>query len=318
MKRLFPKYCILVAFFTFLILISHNLAADTIALTDGTEMKGLVVDEYVDRVVVSTFDGEKTVLRKNIKSISYEDEETRLLKLGDDAMARGQYKNAVYYYETVSRLNPNSVAAHDGKIAAVRKQLNSGADKAKEEVDLMIALEGITAKTPENPAAAYERNVRDLLGLKLKKDEEKNTCCVETVMPNSVSADYGIRKNDIISAVWTDTVKYMRYENLMGKLAGPEFSMIKLTIEREVILPEPKKLKWGIGINEGGYFIKEISGLKDAEKKMVASGDWIVEVNSASTRYLPKGELNRLLFSDKAPLTLLLKSDLYITRGKRR
>jgi len=309
---------IFAAFFTFLILTTSHLFADTVRLTSGNEMKGLVVDEYVDRIVVNTFEGEKTVLRKDIKDIQYENEETRLLKLGDEATARGKYKNAIYYYQAVLKLDPDSVAARDGEIAAIRKQLGSGTEKAKEEIDLMIALEETTAKASGGRIDTYEKNVQNLLGLKLKKDEENNTCYIEEVMPNSVSADYDIRKKDVISAVWNDNVKYMSYEGIINKLSGPEFSMIKLSLERKVDFPEPKRLKWDIGIKEEGYFIKEASGLNASEKGLFIPGDWVLEINSVSTRYMPKAEFNRLLSDNNAPLTLLIKRDLYMTREKRR
>ena len=149
MKKFFPKRPISAVFFAFLILTAQNAIADNITLRDRNKVKGLIVDEYVDRIVVSTFEGEKTILRKDIKDIQYENEETRLLKLGDEATARGKYKNAIYYYQAVLKLNPDSVAARDGEIAAIRKQLGSGTEKAKEEIDLMIALDETIAKASE-------------------------------------------------------------------------------------------------------------------------------------------------------------------------
>lgn len=319
MKISFPKYFIFTASLVLLIIFTHhNVFADTITPVSGNEIKGLIVDEYVDRIVVSTFEGEKTFLRKDIKSIQYEDEEVRLMKLGDEAMTRGKYKSAIYYYQAVLKLNPESVAARDGEISAVRKLLGSGAEKAKEEVDLMIALDKTTAKTPENIGGAYEKNLRDFLGLKLKKDEENNTCYVEEVIPGSASAGYGVMKKDVISSVWNDNVKYMSYASLINKLSGPEFSMIKLSIERKAAFADPKSLKWDIGIKEQGYFINGISGLKEAERGLVAPGDWVLEINSVSTRYMPRGEFNKLLYSTNAPLTLLIKRDLYMTRELRR
>ncbi len=316
MKSLIFRSLFFAAVFTFLALNTHDIFADTIMLTDGKEIKGLVVDEYVDRIVISTFEGEKTFLRKDIKSIQYEDAETRLLKLGDDAVARRKYKTALYYYREVLKLNPNSTQARDGEITAVRKELGRGAEIAKEEIELMTALDEPAFGAAADSAVSYEKNIKDLLGLQIKQDKEVNAYYVDYVLPGSPSADYGILKNDIISAVWNENVRYMTYEEMVKKLSGPEFSMLKLSIERRAIFPASKKIKWDIGLKEEGYFVKDISGIRGKEAGLVKPGDWLVEVNSISTRYLPKDELNNLLANGKPPLTLLIKRDLYMTREK--
>jgi len=312
-----PKHFLFAAFFTIFTLAASDLSADTVTLINGNEVKGLVVDEYVDRVVVSTFEGEKTFFRKDIQDIGYEDEEARLLKLASAAMNRGKYKNAIYYYEAVLKLNPNSAAARDGEVAAIRKQLGGGAEIAREEINLMLSLEQTSPGPSENKVVSYEKNVKDLLGLKIEKDEKNNTCYVKEVIPGSAADDYGIKKDDVISEVWNDNIKYMSYEGVTDKLVGPEFSMIKLGIERKAVFTNPEKLKWDIGLSPDGYFIKELSGAKGAEKGLIGRGDRILEINSVSTRYMPKDELNSLLSTSKASLTLLIKRNLYMTREKR-
>ncbi|MBU4375944.1 MAG: hypothetical protein KKD29_00525 [Candidatus Omnitrophica bacterium] len=305
-------------FFTLFIILSifpSCIFADTIILTGGNEIKGLIVDEYVDRVVISTFEGEKTFLRKDVKSLRYEDTETRLLKLGNDAVGRTNYKAAAYYYRAVLKLNPNSIQARDGEIAAVRKELGSGTEIAKEEVELMTALEE-PALSAGKDASSYEKNVRDLLGLRIKKSDAANKYYIYNVLSESPAADCGILKKDILSAVWNENVQYMTYEEMIKKLSGPEFSMAKLSIEREVSFPDPKRIKLDIGLKEEGYFIKDVSGVRGAEEILIKPGDWLLEINSVSTRYIPKDEIGTLLSNSKAPLTLLIKRDLYITREK--
>ncbi len=311
-------YRALIIFFVFLSSITSDALADTIILTTGNKIKGLIVDEYVDRIVVSTFRGEMTILRESVKSIQYEDEETRLLKLGGEAAARGKYKNAIYYYQTVLKLNPNSAAARDGEISAARKQLGSGAEKAEEEINLMVSLGETGGRPAESETASYESNAQNLLGLKLSENKESNICYVNEVIPGSVAADYGVRKNDVINAVWNDSAKYMTYEEVVSKLSGPEFSMIKLSLERKAVFLEPQRLKWDIGIREAGYFVNAVTGLSESEQGLIIPGDWVLKINSSSTRYMPKGRFNKMLSDSKKPLVLLIKRDLYMTREKRR
>lgn len=315
MKSSFYKCLFSSALFVFLPLNMPFVFADTIILTNKKEIKGLIVDEYADRMVISTFEGEKTFLRNDIQSAQYEDAETRLLKLGADAEGRGQYKSAAYYYREVLKLNPNSIQARDREMAAVRKELASGAEIAKEEIELMTTLENPDLGVSKDIIASYEKNVKDLLGLRIQKDEKGNAYYVGDVLPGSLSAGYGILKEDVISAIWNENVRYMSYEEMIKKLSGPEFSMVKLGIERKVSFPSPKKVKFGIGLKEEGYFIKDISGEKRAEKDLIKPGDWLLEVDSVSTRYIPMDELYSLLSGSKAPLTLLIKRDLYMTRA---
>lgn len=314
----------LIALLIFFLLNAPGIFADSLMLSDGKEVKGLIVDEYTDRVIVSTFEGEKAFLRRDVKSVEYEDAETRLLKLGDDACRRGKYKPAAYYYQAALRLNPDSIQARDGGISAIRKELSSGAEIAKEEIELMMALEKPALGAGNDALYPYEKNVEEMLGLKIKKEKKREACYVDSVFPFSASANRGIMKNDVISAIWNENIRYMPYKEMIKKLSGPEFSMVKLSIEREVIFSDPKKVKLDIGLQEDGYFIKDISGAPLDSKHptgfmevdLVKPGDWLLEINSVSTRYMRRDELYGLLSGGPAPLTILIKRDLYIIREK--
>ena len=56
---------------------------DTVYLNDGKEKKGIVVEDYTDRIVLSTYEGEKTLFKKNISKVVYDLTEQNLVKLGD-------------------------------------------------------------------------------------------------------------------------------------------------------------------------------------------------------------------------------------------
>ena len=57
--------------------------ADTVSLKSGAQQKGIVVEKYNDRVVLSTVDGEVEVKDSDIKDIIYDRREDNLVKLGD-------------------------------------------------------------------------------------------------------------------------------------------------------------------------------------------------------------------------------------------
>ena len=63
-----------------IILFSNLAYADTVIMKNKTKIKGLVVDEYVDRVALSTIEGEKYILRKEIDTIEYDTPEQNFMQ----------------------------------------------------------------------------------------------------------------------------------------------------------------------------------------------------------------------------------------------
>ena len=322
MKNSLPKFLLVAVIgliiFSFIALIMMFCAfADTVILTDGEEVKGLVVDEHADRIVVSTFEGEKALNRTRIEHIRYEDEETHLLKLAGSALDTKNYEQAIYYYKKVLKLDPDSTIAKDGARMAIGKQLSSGAEIAKEEIDLMIALEE-GSDAFEKEAIEHEKNIRTLLGLELAMDKKKAPCFVEAVYPRSVSYDHGVQKGDIIDSIWNTSVKYMPYEGVVREMAGPEFSVVKLSVERQVVFNKKELPGLNIALHKEGYFIKDVSGLLRSRENYIMPGDWILEVNSAATRYMPEKELKNMITDTDGTVSFLIKRDIYIRREKRR
>ena len=54
---------ILVNILIILFLMATLIYADTVIMKDGKEAKGLIVDEYTDRITLSTVDGERSISR---------------------------------------------------------------------------------------------------------------------------------------------------------------------------------------------------------------------------------------------------------------
>ena len=319
MKTLFGRGLLLMISAVFSVSAFHLFYAyaDSIALTDGKEVKGLIVEEHVDRIVVSTFDGEKVLNRSDIKYVRYEEEKMRLLNLAESALNTSRYEQAAYYYRKVLELDPDSTLAKDGLKIAIGRQLTSGAEIAKEKIDLMRALEQGSSAF-KNETAENEKNIREFLGLGLAIDEKSGACVVKKVSPNSVSSDYGVRKGDILNSAWNTSLKYMTYESVAKELAGPEFSVVKLSLERSVVFDKEGLPGLNIGLHKEGYFVKDISGLRGRQKGSIAPGDWLLEVNSASTRYMPYNELQKIVRGADKTVSFLVKKDLYLRREKRR
>jgi tetratricopeptide (TPR) repeat protein len=86
--------------------LSCNSAADTVIMKSRERVKGVVVEEYSDRVRISTMEGEREILKNGIERIVYDLEEQNLTNLADFYMDRGMYKMAYHYYEQALNVNP--------------------------------------------------------------------------------------------------------------------------------------------------------------------------------------------------------------------
>jgi len=64
-----------IALAVFLILFSSSVFADIVIMKDGKRIKGLILDEFKDRIVVSTVEGEKIIMISDIESAIYSSEE---------------------------------------------------------------------------------------------------------------------------------------------------------------------------------------------------------------------------------------------------
>ncbi|MEE8317873.1 MAG: tetratricopeptide repeat protein, partial [Candidatus Omnitrophota bacterium] len=90
-----------------IISVTTLLYADTVIMKDRTKVKGLVVEEYVDRITLSTVEGEKNILRQEIERIEYDTPEQNFMQLGRAYDAKGWYDKASFYYKKAMEIKPD-------------------------------------------------------------------------------------------------------------------------------------------------------------------------------------------------------------------
>jgi len=112
-----------------------SLYSDTLIMKDKSEIKGLVVDEYVDRITLSTVDGEKVFLRKDIDVIEYDAPEQNFMQLGREYELRGVYDKAAFYYKKASNLNPDYKNARDAFLAIQAKVWKQESEITEKEIN---------------------------------------------------------------------------------------------------------------------------------------------------------------------------------------
>ncbi|MFH1478526.1 MAG: PDZ domain-containing protein [Candidatus Omnitrophota bacterium] len=302
--------------------------ADTITLKDNTSIKGLVVEEYKDRVVFSTVDGEKKILRNDIKDIQYDAKEHSYLQLGRLYDERGMYENAAFYYREAMKINPEYKDARMAYIATHDKLLREKDKLVRKEIarrDMVVnwhKREKITPSTEKDKISL----LWDILGFRLV--EKKGIFIIDEIKPYSSSSRARLKANDVLVAVWGKMVSFAELDYIVEELKGPKYSEVKIDIEREVTVPirskEPniyQNLGIDLGFEYDGLQIKDIEEGGISESSGLKKGDLIIAIGGYNTRYLPLDdaidlidkksiENNTIDFTVRRNITLRREGDL--------
>ncbi len=310
--------------------LSYTVLADTIYLKDEKLLKGLVVEDYPDRITLSTVDGEIQVLKSNISKIIYEEPEQNYLNLARQYTDREQLNKAIACYEKALELNPDSKEAREGLTHARMLKWRREADQAKKEVEHKRELlrwwheqkfkkEALPLRIP----GKKESELKELLGLSLI--EEDGWIGVDSITPHSSAETAGIKKGDLLIALWGRLIGYSKFEDVITQLLGPKHSEIRVTIEREVnlVLSEPawhenvsESIGFSLDIKLEGLTVTKIEPDKPAHSAGLKEGDLIVAIENQPTRYMSKDEALGLVKKQLGSrLNLIIRRELFLMRG---
>lgn len=325
---MFNRMAALLAILVFSFQLSAS--ADTITLKNGKEVKGIVVEDYQSRIVISTIDGEQTIMKDEIGEIYYDTEEDNLIKLAERARERRNYAKAYGLYEKALKINPRSKTAQDGMVFCqsymVRRQ---EADKAsdvarREEFERYGGFAG-GERAEAGKEDDLKSRLKDALGMTLIIAD--GIPAVESVMPRSQAFDAGIKAGDHLVAVWSRLTGYMSLKEVIDILLEKTSFEIKVTIERNVdVTVNPARgaistMSDLIGaafvmkfdgltaeqVAEGGY--AAAAGLKD--------GDLITTIDGQPTRYMPLKKAVDIVRSSKGTaVSITFRRQIIIWRIK--
>ncbi|MEI6863603.1 MAG: PDZ domain-containing protein [Candidatus Omnitrophota bacterium] len=307
------------------------LFSDTIQTNDGKEVRGIIVEDYKDRIVLSTVDGEITTLKSEIQQLYYDSEADNLVKLAEQSRERGDMTKALAYYDMALRADPNSKPAKDGVIFLqgylFRKEQVKKEDEVKkqEEFENFGSARIMEGKSVEEKIKDLEADMRRLLGITLSAKGGGQV--IESVRSNSPAADAGARRNDMIVAVWGRLTGYMPLEDVMKAILDKPSLEIKCTIERDIALPMDSgraimsSLKDMIGatfsMQFDGLTVSDIVDGSSAFEAGLAKGDLVVDISNNSTRYMPLNKAIALMRDTKSNAIILkIRRELLIWRIK--
>lgn len=292
----------LIIFFTayLLQLVSGGSIADTIYTKDNKELKGIVVEDYKDRVIFSMVDGEQTIMKTDVRELYYDTEEQNLVKLAEQARDRDDLTKAFVYYDKAFKLNPNSKQAKDGIVFLqgymFKKEMAQKEELVKRhnEFEQFGAKPEAAVRNEEEKLKSDIAKLRDTVGLTLKLKD--GTTEIDSVGTGSPAHEAGIEPGDVLTAVWGRLVGYLQLSEVAETVLEKTSLETKCTINRKVdvginesrnLLSNTNDLI-GITLNMqfDGLTVSAVKENSPASEGGVKQDDLIVEINGNSTRYM--------------------------------
>ena len=291
--------------------------ADTIYTDDGKELRGIVVEDYQDRLVFSTADGEITLMKSNIQRLYFDSEEDNLIKLAELAAERRDYTKAFAYYDMAYKLNPNSKAAKDGLVFLqgyfFRKEETKKEDEVKKREDFENYGTAVpTEKNTEESVNDLAENLKKGIGITFAN--EGATPKVEAVGMNSPAEEAGVKPGDRLVAVWGRLTGYMPLKDLMATLSEKPALELKCTLER-VINVSVNGLGASFSMEFDGLTVSAVKEDSSAFEAGLKKGDLVTDINDNSTRYMPlKKAMQMIRHSKDGIVKLTIRREALIWR----
>lgn len=295
--------------------------ADTIYLKNDETLKGVVVEEYKDRIVLSTISGEKQVMRGEIEQLIYDREEQNLVSLAEHCQDRGEFIKAYYYYNRALTINPDYKKARKGLNYVGIYVVNSGRKRKLDHVERLNAGERERQGKAKGENKEKREKVRDVLGLSLS-DNDGNVIISDVVIGSPASKS-AIKKGDTLLSLWARAVSYMEPEDIMDKLLSPVMD-VQMTIKRSYKLNlKNASIKYGnlAGIKFGysemeGMVVKGVAESSPSETAGIKKDDIISTIGGRDVRYMGIKEADQVINSSSDGFVVIsVKRDMIIWKN---
>lgn len=292
-----------------------SLFADTIYMKNQKELKGIVIEDYKDRIVFSTMDGQITIMKSDIKEMYFDTEEQNLIKLAELAKDKKDYIKAFMYYDKAFKLNPASRAAKDGLVFLqgylFKKDISHKEEVVKRHNEFEQRGTVPEIKSDEEKLNDDLNKLRTETGMILMTSD--GVTRIENVRPGSPAAAAGIINGDTLVAIWGRLVGYMSLKEVVQALLEKNSIETKITVGRDVDVRVGPDGSIGatLAIKFDGLTI--IAALKNgaAYEAGLRPDDLIMEINGESTRYMPlKKSIELIKKSKNGRVNLIIRKDV--------
>ena len=299
-----------VIFFTILFASVCSIAfCDTIHLKDSSSVKGIIVEEYRDRVVVSTEYGERDMSKNEIRSISYDLPEQNLCQMAKKYQEKKDYVRAYYYFDKARKINPDFKEARDGcnylHGFLFRKELGT----KKEEVDWMQEIEDFGRLKSESGRSLSDQ-LKATIGIEV--DTSGKDIIVKRVYKGLPADEAGMKEGDALSAIWGKLSGYLEEDEIAAILTKPENLEAKISVDRLISYKAGSITAGNLSLEFEGLVLKNVNEGSAAFINGFRNGDIVLSIDGESIRYTTIDQVVGLL--KRRPKNILIRRDLTIWR----
>ncbi len=280
--------------------------ADTVVLKNGKELKGLVVEQHTDRIVLSTEKGELPILSNSVKDVLYDEPAQNFIKIGKDYEAKGSLGEAFAYYEKALETDPNSEEARRSMEGVRSRFWASATEGPREEIEKrQIIYDAWQRNKPleemfKTKALKQTKELQEGLGLTLeKKDDWVRLAFVD---PKKAAHHAGLKKNDRLVSIDNQSLRYLGVDVVAKKMLLPHYASFNIEFERDCFLNKEearkmtlKELGFKLKIKREGIITRSVRSESPAGASGIKNRDLLVKVNGVSTRYMSVREAVKLI-----------------------
>ena len=302
--------------------------ADTVIMNDGKEAKGIVIEDYKDRIIFSTPDGEMTMMKADIRELVFDSDDDNLVKLAEQATDRRDYTKAMNYYERALKANPGSAGAKQGIIflrgTILRKEESQKTANIKRQEEIESYGRNGTPRSENDEINDMAKALAVSTGMTISiKDSMPE---IDSVKIDSPAFEAGLKKGDILVSVWDKLTGYLSFKETLDLLLNRSAIEIRCLIERTAdITIDPKKtLLSGSEDLIGASLAMELEGLtisalKENGPAMAAgiqTGDLVMAIDGKQTRYMQlKKAIELIKNSKQGSIQLKIRRNAIIWRN---
>ncbi|OIO39590.1 MAG: hypothetical protein AUJ72_00470 [Candidatus Omnitrophica bacterium CG1_02_46_14] len=323
-------------FFTFFIVIGGCLTpsffilktawADVVLLKNGKELKGLVVEKHVDRIILSTEKGELPILLTGIKDIQYDTTEQNFFKAGKTYESENKLGQALAFYEKALEENPNFEEAKAAALGVRNRFWASSTEGPIHEVEKQQAVYDAWQRgtsideTIKKKKKEQARILKERFGITLeKKGDWVRIVNVESLKPAALA---GLKQNDQLVAIDGESLRYLSLDAVSKAMLLPRYSNFNLEFNRGCLLQKNesqgniKSFGFQLNLQYRGLVIVSVKENSAASIAGLKSEDLLTNVNGIATRYLPLKEALRLIEDPKLDKSVLtIRRSTLLARG---
>jgi C-terminal processing protease CtpA/Prc len=299
--------------------------ADEIHLKSGGRVKGLVLENYEDRLLVSTVEGEQVFLKQDIANVDYDDPAYAVLNLAREKEAAGKMPQALAYYEKAYELNENLAEAKQAALGIRSKLWANMSAKPVSSVAKQQDIEDAYRAniSLEEQASKNIDEEAELLGERLGVRLEKagDWVIVGHARLGSSGHKYGMRAKDRLVGVDGKSLRYLSVDAVGRELLEPRNANAVLDMERDLVFnrdSKHRKLKhFGFSVKQKyeGLTISQVKRSTPADDMKLEPGGLITRIDDEPTRYMStRDAIRRMEKSDEPYLEITVQTRIQFVR----